>query len=662
MSAAPEAPPFSGPPTLASLWSDVSGRDLADWDLSWPADVFALVGSVLQRSTAYRFGVSPPAGRQWPPGGARTWDALVCAAGQEWCTWAERPDGPPPALVGDSWAVLRDRGSVHLDDVADGSAWDVVEALFTLLAASDEACAGIGGVSGPVHAGGERFRARSAELLARTGSLSRISCYRLRVLPKVRTPPGGISFRSLSRYLCLRGSSVGVAWQKVPAGAVGTTPRRYNVLLLPWPLQVRQRDFQPVPGSVRRTEDEPFGMFEFAPAGPFEPESVDRVLRAALDEVDRVDAVVLPEVAVPAADVGRLEAVLGEHGVSLLVTGVREAVRAENGLSVNRVHLGVRLGGAWAHFRQNKHHRWFLDASQIEQYHIAGALHPSVRWWEAMEVPRRSVQVLEIGAGLTIVAVVCEDLARLDEVADLVRDVGPSLVVTLLLDGPQLGSRWTARYASVLADDPGSAVLTLTAAGMVARSRPPGRPPSAAVALWKDPVQGLREIDLEPGASGALVTVALGRSRRRAADGRMPLDNTSGLVLAGVQGVVARPPSAASGTPPRTAEVVDLPAEELTVLTAWAAAAAEALHRDPAGAPAVVADAPRGAAWRRALHVDEPSVALDRGLEALAEDVRVLAGRWADGAHAALAGLPPPGGPAEEVARTVLVTTLRTGR
>ena len=115
----------------------------------------------------------------------------------------------------------------------------------------------------------------------------------------------------------------------------------------------------------------------------------------------------------------------------------------------------MHVGGCWSHYRQNKHHRWFLDESQINQYHLAGALHPSVRWWEAMEVPRRSLQFLELSEGLTLVAVVCEDLARLDEVAELLRDVGPTLVVTILLDGPQLASRWTARYASVLADDPG---------------------------------------------------------------------------------------------------------------------------------------------------------------------------------------------------------------
>jgi hypothetical protein len=31
-----------------------------------------------------------------------------------------------------------------------------------------------------------------------------------------------------------------------------------------------------------------------------------------------------------------------------------------------------------------QHHRWSLDQSQIYQYHLAGALHPHVRWWEAM--------------------------------------------------------------------------------------------------------------------------------------------------------------------------------------------------------------------------------------------------------------------------------------
>src|SRR5262249_44954731 len=122
--------------------------------------------------------------------------------------------------------------------------------------------------------------------------------------------------------------------------------------------------------------------------------------------------------------------------------------------------------GQWFHVRQNKHHRWSLDEAQIYQYHLGGALHPHVRWWEAMNIPRRTIQFIEMGDEITMVSLVCEDLAQIDDVAEIIRSVGPTVVVTPLLDGPQVTSRWAARYASVLADDPGSAVLTLTSFGM----------------------------------------------------------------------------------------------------------------------------------------------------------------------------------------------------
>ena len=44
-----------------------------------------------------------------------------------------------------------------------------------------------------------------------------------------------------------------------------------------------------------------------------------------------------------------------------------------------------------------------------------------------MAVPRRAVQILELDDGVTLVSLVCEDLARLDEVADLLRAIGPTL-------------------------------------------------------------------------------------------------------------------------------------------------------------------------------------------------------------------------------------------
>src|SRR5262249_29821542 len=149
-----------------------------------------------------------------------------------------------------------------------------------------------------------------------------------------------------------------------------------NLLLLPWPLRIRQSDFCALEGSVQRVEREPFGFFEFAPAERLDLDLVDRVLIAALDEVDGVDVVVLPEAAIDETEVDELEAVLDRHGVAHLTAGVRARSRGPgHQRPCNWVHTGVnprlRKGAGpsdgpdrqWFHIRQNKHHRWSLDES-----------------------------------------------------------------------------------------------------------------------------------------------------------------------------------------------------------------------------------------------------------------------------------------------------------
>src|SRR5205823_9439098 len=118
--------------------------------------------------------------------------------------------------------------------------------------------------------------------------------------------------------------------------------------------------------------------------------------------------------------------------------------------------------------------------------------------------------------------------------------VGPNLVVTLLLDGPQLAVRWPARYATVLAEDPGSSVLTLTSAGMVALSRPitkkKGTKSSAAhtagrvIALWKDAKHAPIEIKLEPGSGGVLLNLQREFHKEWTADGRDDGSTTAYLI------------------------------------------------------------------------------------------------------------------------------------
>jgi hypothetical protein len=103
-------------------------------------------------------------------------------------------------------------------------------------------------------------------------------------------------------------------------------------------------------------------------------------------------------------------------------------------------------------------------------------------------------------------------------------------VVAILMDGPQLRDRWPARYAGILSEDPGSAVLTLTSIGMVRRWSAPYRQLSNSVALWSDE-NGPRELELAADATGILLSVRVSSRREAVADGRLELHATSRLEL-----------------------------------------------------------------------------------------------------------------------------------
>jgi hypothetical protein len=552
----------------------------------------------------------------------------------------------------------------------------VCEALLILHTIADEACAGLGVALDSSHSEGCLYRARGRELLARTGSMARVDARLLRVLPKVITPPTGrLAF---SRYACVQGPGIDARWHKVPARHRGTDLRSEyaTLLLLPWPLRVQASDFHPV-GSVQRLTKAPFGFFEFAPSVGLDLDLLDRVLVAARQEAGSVDVVLLPESAVEERELDNLETLLDGHGVVTLVAGVRQTTRQPDRFPSNWLHMGfnprLEKGGPlpsegrepWFHLRQNKHNRWSLDEDQVEQYHLGAALHPHIRWWEAMDVPRKAIQFVEV-AELVQAWLVCEDLAHNDDIAQLIRSVGPTVVLTVLLDGPQLTSRWTSRYASVLADDPGSAVLTLTSYGMVERSRPHGREASRVIAMWKDPTRGVREIPLEPGAHAVLLTVAMDRATRFSADGRWPIDNSTSCSAVAVHQVRAssagsRPPQLPSTTP--TSPVLEL--DELTVLTAWAEGVSEAAAYAPEHIERLLAAARPGATWRAELGLREPSPRLADAIAALARVVR--AARLRDSASAFDALLTAakedhPGETVDQVVRRTLLSMLEERR
>jgi hypothetical protein len=622
-------------PTPAYVWYSVAGVPITDELTEWPPDVFALANVILTRAGAFRFALALEG--DWPARRYGSWARAVEEAALQWTAWAEDRHARIPELLQAEWSAFRKRADEPLERLATGQDRRMLEALLTLHAIADEACAGVGVALDSSGGRGCVYRARGRELLARTGSLARISPRFMRVLPKVCPPPAGRA--AFSRYACVQGPGIEARWHKVPARHRGTdvTSEYATMLLLPWPMQVRASDFRPLEVSADRRGNESSGLFEFAPAEDLDLDLLDRVLIAAREEVNSVDVVLLPESSVDEGDIDGLEELLHRHGAVFLQAGVRQRARQPGRLPGNWVHMGInpRLekggplpgadGAAWLHIRQNKHHRWSLDRSQILQYHLGGVLHPDVSWQEAMEVPRLRVEFIEV-AELTMMSLVCEDLAQNDDLATLLRSVGPTLVLTALLDGPQLASRWAARYASVLADDPGSAVLTLTSFGMVQRSRPHGHDASRVIALWKDPRGGLREIPLEAGAHGVVLSICMSRATRRSADGRTPVDNGTYCYDVAVHQLRAASVGSASAcSRPATSTRYPLESEELTILTAWAEAAAEILDSASGGTAAVLAEARPGAPWRAVLGLSEPSGRLSQAIELMSRQVLATA-------------------------------------
>ena len=194
------------------------------------------------------------------------------------------------------------------------------------------------------------------------------------------------------------------------------------------------------------------------------------------------------------------------------------------------------------HFRQEKHHRWRLDGSQIKTYNIGARLNPEGAYWENIEIGDRRLLFLVLRPWLVTAVLICEDLARHDPVGELLRGVGPHLVVALLMDGPQLANRWSSRYAAVLADDPGSSVISISSLGMVGLSRPDSNTPvNRTVALWKDGSDGgARELSIPDNAAALALTISVKYHGELTADARKDGDSAASPILTGVHAISLR--------------------------------------------------------------------------------------------------------------------------
>src|SRR5262249_42688296 len=151
---------FAEDPTPASMWQVLTGGPLTDEVLEWPADLFALTNLILKRTEAYRFVLSPPCSKAWPPMRFPSWSEAVEDASRQWTVWLEDREVTLPELLVEEWTLFWERAGISLEDVAEGRDWRMCEALLTLHAIADEACAGLGAGFDKYDGKGCLYRAR----------------------------------------------------------------------------------------------------------------------------------------------------------------------------------------------------------------------------------------------------------------------------------------------------------------------------------------------------------------------------------------------------------------------------------------------------------------------------------------------------------------------
>lgn len=488
---------------------------------------------------------------------------------------ASSPQPQPPQWVADRWAQVLDAVDEPVLRLQGANTGGELRArLLELLSAADETCSGVGfprkrstptsSEREPDLDDGHRRRALEAPLQRTEGRTlcALIDPTRLVVLPKSHTPDKGVTLRSFSHYLAAwQPSGVDVRWRWLPSPVLtdrASDAIDVNVLLLPWPLAVTPREIRPrFPARSRREGEPPHAPFTFRRAAPIDADDVAAALAAAERVVDQIHVVLFPELALRPGDATTLAGLLGR----VVIAGAGESA-TESALGSNTAELATpvkpRSPGSGADVvvssTQPKHHPWRIDRAQIQAYGLGGSLTPNRDWWEAIPSMNRTLTFSVLREGLSFCLLVCEDLARQEPVAPIVRAVGPDLVIGLLMDGPQLDARWPARYASVLADDPGSSVLTVTSLGMSLLSRPPGKDPSRVVALWRDAVSPPQMLSLAPEASGLVLTLSRTPKTEWTADGRSDRGTSGVVTLTGTHPVfVPRPTGrrAASRPTPR---------------------------------------------------------------------------------------------------------------
>lgn len=556
---------------------DYVGREQStaiSWDScpAWPPDVFAVVGTIVEKSGCYTHAGPAPADIE----AHRQYLAKVSKVALGWTDTKSLP-----SELEELWSSLVAFATTELYGINDNKA--LVDVLLLLFAISDEACRGMGWraatptTTNTTEAGVYKFDdlvIASLSLASSQADKSKASLPYMPVslcslvapdiavvMPKSMTSSVGCTIRSLSHHLALLPGTTQIkpSWHLVDRSEAGTADaERLNLLLIPFPFHIPQSSFT-LGSEPQWLQDPATGAEPEKTAGFFRlnqlwlkngkhdleaAEFVRHLIAPLINQAERdseenVHGVILPECALSASLAEEVAEILASHGVEFFITGVLKEDR-ETTRNVAQTHVLVKDGNAIAHiaYEHAKHHRWRLDKTQASRYGLnfpeKSTLEPRLRgrqWWEEINVSERCLPFYAIRKDMSLSVLICEDLARSDPAMPVIRAVGPTLVVSLLMDGAQLAHRWPARYATVLADDPGSAVLTLTCAAMVDRSNRLESLPVRSIGLWRDSGGRTQELNLPDRSHGLLLCLKAKSLNQHTLDSRTDGSSTKTLSL-----------------------------------------------------------------------------------------------------------------------------------
>ena len=577
---------------LKRLFPNGTNPPRAGWTLPpyFPVDVFAAAAHLLQRSGAYAFIVAPFI----PPNGDFVYDGPTRASAQsdidDWRkigkAWADDPDRWHDVIP--FWKKLIAGRRARLAMTPPGTVapewWTSAHALLVI---ADEASEDFGykpETDTSLDTEEEKNNIRWANGLAsylldmslrpepiiddeRPDDERHISVHVAldslaidaerhvaRVLPKGRTTEIGCTMRTFSHNLALipPHGEANAYWHKGYIGSEALERRDLNLLLVPFPYVLpdnsfRGRESESVPGGTRwgrftidqnwLAEGDPASFTAF----------VDALIETAETDGVSVNAVILPEYALDWPIYDALVRHLRDrrHEIEFVVSGISQDCMGRDGNQVAFTVMNVdSMDGkryAVTHSRR-KHHRWCVERTQIEGYALQGDLDVDVCWWEYLAIEQRVLHIDVFRQRSAFTAVICEDLARVDPRLAMLRTLGPNLIFALLMDGAQIPSRWPGVYATGLADDPGSSVLTLTSLALVARSNAvrsaKGETTSRSIGLWKNrPVKesdsNLEILKLPERAHALVLRLASTEATETTMDGRPNNDTSAWYVIDG---------------------------------------------------------------------------------------------------------------------------------